>query len=131
MCIRDSSHTELTYSILDQDNIARGHTAYYLKWSDEALQDGGRAYFDAGKQTLATIPAQAQSLRSQAISLAAKAEKAFASWDFVDAVFAAQGSYRAAAAYRDLARGLPAGTTELERGTKKVGADACPSAKVK
>jgi len=125
------SHTELTYSILDQDNIARGHTAYYLKWSDEALQDGGRVYYDSGKQTLASIPAQAQSLRSQAISLAAKAEKAFASWDFVDAVFAAQGSFRAAAAYRDLARGLPAGTTELERGTKKAGADACPSAKVK
>ena len=123
------SHTELTYSILDQDNIARGHTAYYLKWSDEALQDAGRAYYDAGKQTLASIPADAQSLRSQAISMAQKAEQAFASWDFVNAVFAAQASYRAAAAYRDLARGLPPGTTELERGTKKTGAEACPSAK--
>jgi hypothetical protein len=47
----------------------------------------------------------------------------------VNAVFAAQAAYRAAAAYRDLARGLPPGTTELERGTKKTGAESCPSAK--
>jgi hypothetical protein len=46
-----------------------------------------------------------------------------------DAVFASQAAYRAAAAYRDLARGLPPGTTELERGTKKTGAESCPSAK--
>lgn len=106
-----------------------GTSAYYLKWADEALQDGGRAYYDSGKQTLASIPPEAQSLRSQAISLSAKAENAFASFDFVNAVFAAQASYRAAAAYRDLARGLPPGTTELERGTKKTGASSCPSAK--
>ena len=31
------SHTELVYSILDQENIARGHAAYYLKWADQAL----------------------------------------------------------------------------------------------
>ena len=36
------SHTELIYSILDQENIARGHTAYYLKWADEALVRGRR-----------------------------------------------------------------------------------------
>ncbi|HXH35705.1 MAG TPA: hypothetical protein VNJ54_15085, partial [Plantibacter sp.] len=34
------SHTELVYSILDQENIARGHSAYYLKWTDEALSQG-------------------------------------------------------------------------------------------
>ena len=34
-----------------------------------------------------------------------------------------------AAAYRDIALGLPAGTTELEKGTKKEGASACQSAK--
>jgi hypothetical protein len=123
------SHTELTYNILDQDNIARGHTAYYLKWTDEAIQDGGRAYYDAGKQTLASIPSEALSLRSEALNMAAKAEAAFAKWDFVSAVFASQAAYRAAAAYRDMARGLPPGTTELERGTKKTGAEACPSAK--
>ena len=61
--------------------------------------------------------------------MAATAEKAFASWDFVSAVFGSQAAYRAAAAYRDLARGLPPGTTELERGTKKTGAENCPSAK--
>jgi hypothetical protein len=123
------SHTELTYNILDQDNIARGHSAYYLRWTDEAIQDGGRAYYDAGKQTLADIPAEALSLRSEAFNMAAKAEAAFAKWDFVNAVFASQAAYRAAAAYRDLARGLPPGTTELERGTKKTGAESCPSAK--
>jgi hypothetical protein len=123
------SHTELTYNILDQDNIARGHSAYYLRWTDEAIQDGGRAYYDAGKQTLADIPAGALSLRSEAFNMAAKAEAAFAKWDFVSAVFASQAGYRAAAAYRDLARGLPPGTTELERGTKKTGAESCPSAK--
>jgi hypothetical protein len=123
------SHTELTYNILDQDNIARGHSAYYLKWTDEAIQDGGRAYYDSGKQTLADIPAEALSLRSEAFNMAAKAEAAFAKWDFVSAVFASQAAYRAAAAYRDLARGLPPGTTELERGTKKTAAASCPSAK--
>ena len=38
------SHTELVYSILDQENIARGHAAYYLKWADQALSEGGEAY---------------------------------------------------------------------------------------
>jgi hypothetical protein len=70
--------TELTYNILDQDNIARGHSAYYLKWTDEAIQDGGRAYYDAGKQTLEDIPAEALSLRSEAFNQAAKAEAAVA-----------------------------------------------------
>jgi hypothetical protein len=69
------------------------------------------------------------SLRSEALNMAAKAEAAFGKWDFVSAVFASPAAYRAAAAYRDLARGLPPGTTELERGTKKTGAEACPSAK--
>ena len=41
---------------------------------------------------------------------------------------AAQKAFRAAAAYRDLALGLPLGTTELEKGTKKEGAEACASA---
>ena len=50
--------------------------------------------------------------------MAAKAEAAFGKWDFVSAVFVSQAAYRAAAAHRDLARGLPPGTTELERGTK-------------
>src|ERR687895_1063627 len=84
------SHTELVYSILDQENIARGHAAYYLKWTDEAIQDGGRGFYDAGKQTLADIPAEALSLRSEALNMAAKAEAAFAKWDFVNAVFASQ-----------------------------------------
>jgi hypothetical protein len=75
------------------------------------------------------LPANAARLRQEAISSAAKAETLFAKFDFVNATFAAQKAYRAAAAYRDLALGLPAGTTELQRGTKKEGASACPSAK--
>ena len=61
--------------------------------------------------------------------LAAKAEAASAKWDFVSAVFGSQAAYRVAAAYRDLAGELPPGTTELERGTKKTGAESCPSAR--
>jgi hypothetical protein len=123
------SHTELVYSILDQENIARGHAAYYLKWTDEALADGGQAYFDAGITTVGQLPSAAARLRTRAINQAKAAETAFAKFDFVGATFAAQKAWRAAAAYRDLARGLEPGTTELEKGTKKAGASACVSAK--
>ena len=36
------------YSILDQETIARGHLAYYLKWTREALAEGGDAYAAQG-----------------------------------------------------------------------------------
>jgi hypothetical protein len=123
------SHTELIYSILDQENIARGHAAYYLKWADEALADGGQAYFDAGVTTLSQLPATAARLRTKAINASKDAEAKFAKFDFVNATFAAQRAWRAAAAYRDLARGLAPGTSELEKGTRKAGAQACASAK--
>jgi hypothetical protein len=123
------SHTELVYSILDQENIARGHAAYYLKWTDEALADGGNAYFDAGITTVGQLATAAARLRTKAINQAKAAETAFSKFDFVAATFAAQKAWRAAAAYRDLARGLAPGTTELEKGTKKDGASACASAK--
>jgi hypothetical protein len=119
---------ELTYSILDQENIARGHTTYYLKWADESLQEGGRAYYDKGLTTLNQLPADAASYRSQAISMSKRAEKLFAQFDFVNAAITAQAAYRASAHYRDLALGLAPGTSELERGTAKAGASACPSA---
>jgi hypothetical protein len=119
---------ELTYSILDQENIARGHSAYYLKWADEALQEGGRAYYDKGTTTLNLLPADAASFRSQAINLSNKAAKLFASFDFVNAAYAAQAAWRAAANYRDIALSLAPGTSELQRGTAKAGADSCPSA---
>jgi hypothetical protein len=122
------SHTELVYSILDQESIARGHAAYYLKWTDEALADGGQAYYDAGKTTVGGLPADAARLRKEAIDAAAKAEKLFTRFDFVNATFAAQRAWRAAAAYRDLARGLTPGTSELQKGTKLEGAASCPSA---
>ena len=123
------SHTELVYSILDQENMARGHAAYYLKWSDEALADAGEAYAAAGVTTLAQLPAAAARLRTRAVNASKDAESRFAKFDFVQATFAAQRAWRAAAAFRDLARGLAPGTTELEKGTKKEGASACASAK--
>ena len=123
------SHTELVYSILDQENIARGHAAYYLKWADQALSEGGEAYAARAVTQVSLLPADAARLRQEAISAQAKAEAFFAKFDFVNSTFAAQKAFRAAAAYRDLALGLPAGTTELEKGTKKEGAEACASAK--
>jgi hypothetical protein len=123
------SHTELVYSILDQENIARGHAAYYLKWSDQALSEAGDAYAAKGTTLVSQLPADAARLRQEAISNAARAETLFAKFDFVNATFAAQKAWRAAAAYRDLALGLAPGTSELQKGTKKEGASACPSAK--
>jgi hypothetical protein len=123
------SHTELVYSILDQENIARGHTAYYLKWTDEALSQGGEAFASRGVTDLALLPADAARLRKDAIAGSAKAEALFAKYDFVNAVFAAQKAWRAAAAYRDIALQLAPGTSELEKGTRKTGAEGCVSAK--
>ena len=121
------SHTELVYSILDQESIARGHAAYYLKWADEALAEGGEAYFAAGRTTVGSLPSKARGLRGDAISAMAKAELAFARFDFVRATFSGQLAWRKAAAYRDLALGLAPGTSELQKGTKKEGASGCPS----
>jgi hypothetical protein len=121
------SHTELVYSILDQESIARGHAAYYLKWADEALAEAGDAYFGAGKTTVSSLPSKARTLRSDAISAIAKAELAFSRFDFVRSTFSAQLAWRKAAAYRDLALGLAPGTSELGKGTKKEGASGCPS----
>lgn len=123
------SHTELVYSILDQESIARGHASYYLKWSDEALSQGGEAYAANGITQISQLPAKAARLRREAISNSARAETLFARFDFVNSTFAAQKAWRSAAAYRDLALGLPPGSSELAKGTKKEGASACPSAK--
>lgn len=123
------SHTELVYSILDQESIARGHAAYYLKWADEALAEAGEAYFAAGKTTLGALPSKARALRADSISAMAKAEQAFARFDFVASTFSAQAAWRKAAAFRDLALGLAPGTSELEKGTEKEGASGCPSSK--
>ena len=123
------SHTELVYSILDQENIARGHAAYYLKWADEALAEGGEAFASRGVTQIALLPRDAARLRKQSIDAQAKAEKAFARFDFVNATFAAQTAWRAAAAYRDIAMGLEPGTSELEKGTRRKALRACPSAK--
>ncbi|HUP33261.1 MAG TPA: hypothetical protein VM184_09540 [Gaiellaceae bacterium] len=123
------SHTELVYSILDQENIARGHAAYYLKWTDQALSEGGEAYAARGITQISQLPKDAARLRKEALSASAKAEGLFAKFDFVNATFSAQKAWRAAAAYRDLALGLAPGTSELEKGTRKEGAESCPSSK--
>ena len=122
------SHTELVYSILDQESIARGHAAYYLKWADEALAEAGDAYFAAGKTTVGSLPSKSRRLRADAISAITKAETSFERFDFVRATFAAQTAWRKAAAFRDLALALEPGSTEIAKGTKAAGASSCTSA---
>jgi hypothetical protein len=119
---------QMTYSILDQENIARGHLAYYLKWTREALKEGGDAFAAKGVATTDLLSAAAQRRRQNAIDRLAKAQTLFAGFDFVNATFAAQKAWIAAAGYRDLALGLPPGTTEAAHGTKILDASACPSA---
>jgi hypothetical protein len=87
---------ELIYSILDQENIARGHAAYYLKWADEALSDGGVAYASRGVTQVSLLPAKPARLRQEAIDNSKPAETLFARFDFVNATFAAQKAWRSA-----------------------------------
>src|SRR5918999_825058 len=69
------SHTELVYSILDQENIARGHSAYYLLWADEALTEAGEAHAEAGRTTVGQLTAEQRRLRSTAVDAMTKAEE--------------------------------------------------------
>jgi hypothetical protein len=119
---------QLTYSVLDQENIARGHLAYYLKWTNEALKEGGDAFAARGLMTVDQLSAAAQKKRQTALDSTAKAQQLFAGFDFVNATFAAQKAWRAAAGYRDLALQLAPGTTELQHGTRVSDPSACPSA---
>jgi hypothetical protein len=59
------SHTELVYSILDQESVARGHAAYYLKWTNEALTDGVEASCRSGTTTVGALPGTAAKLRKR------------------------------------------------------------------
>jgi hypothetical protein len=119
---------QLNYGVLDQENIARGHSAYYLTWANEALADAGNAYNASGKTLVSQLPALDQKLRKNAIASMTAARQNFAGFDFIAAAFAAQKAWRAAAALRDDALGLAPGTTELAKGTKLAGAASCPSA---
>jgi hypothetical protein len=119
---------QLSYSILDQETIARGHLAYYLKWTNEALKAGGDAFAARGLTTIGQLPAAAQRRRANALNALAKAQRLFAGFDFVNATFAAQKAWIAAAGYADLALNLAPGTTEIQHGTRVAGASACPSA---
>jgi hypothetical protein len=111
------SHTETVYSILDQETIARGHLAYYLRWTEEALAEAGLALHAAGTTTLDQLDPDVRALRDQAVAAAARARELFAAFDFVAATFAAQAAWGAAAEYHDHAHGNPVGSQELLRGT--------------
>jgi hypothetical protein len=123
------AYDQLQYAILDQENIARGHLAYYLKWTREALAEAGDAFVASGTTTTTKLSDKARKLRQTALDSMAKAQSLFAGFDFVNATFAAQAAWRAAAAYRDIALKLMPGTTELQHGTQASGASSCPSAK--
>jgi hypothetical protein len=114
--------------LLDQETIARGHLAYYLKWTNEALKTGGDAFAAKGLTTTDQLSTAAQRRRQKAIDGIAKAQTLFAGFDFVKATFAAQAAWIAAAGYQDLAQDKAPGTTEIEHGTAVAGASACPSA---
>src|SRR5262249_14432782 len=119
---------QMQYSILDQENIAQGHLAYYLKWTREALAQAGNAFIAKGKTTTDLLPDTARADRQAALQNMATAQTLFSRFDFVNATFAAQKAWRAAAAYRDLALVLKPGTTEMNHGTNVTGAASCPSA---
>ena len=84
--------------MLDQENIARGHLAYYLKWTRETLEEAGDAFVAKGITTTDKLPGSARTNRRTAIDSLASAQKLFAGYDFVNATFAAQKAWRAAAA---------------------------------
>ena len=110
------SHTELVYSILDQENIARGHAAYYLKWSDQALPTAATRSLPRRTQVVLLPEAAGCARRRSTIEAGRDALRQF---DFVKATFAAQKAFRAAAAYRDLALGLAPGTTSSRRAPRR------------
>lgn len=125
------SHVETAYSILDQESIARGHLAYYLQWAGEALEATGQALYDRGTTTTAGLHPWVAALRDISIRSIAEAETLFSSFRFVDATFAAQRAWLAAATYRDLALDLEPGTSQLEKGTQlgtnaEVDGASCP-----
>jgi hypothetical protein len=84
-------------------------------------RQGGEAYASRGVTQVSLLPADAARLCKEAIDGQKKAETVFARFGFVNATFAAQKVFRAAAAYRDLALGLPPGATELQSETFESG----------
>jgi hypothetical protein len=117
------SHVELQYGILDQESIARGHTSYYLLWTDEALALAGVAFGKDGIKSPEELPADLQALRATAIKQNARAEQLFANFEFVEATFAGQAAWEAAADLLDAALDVEPGTTEFEKATA-LGLDA-------
>lgn len=117
------SHVETVYSILDQESIARGHLSFYLQWAYEALEETGAQLIAGGTTTVGQLDPEAATQRQTALERAERAQALFADFQFVEATFAAQDAWEAAATYRDLALDLEPGTTQVERGTQ-LGTDA-------
>lgn len=113
------SHDELTYSVLDQESIARGHTSYYLSWTDEALSAAGAQLQADGTTSLSDLDDELAALRATAIAKSTEAEQLFADFRFVDATFAAQAAWEAAAEFNDRALGNPVGSAEMGKNTTK------------
>jgi hypothetical protein len=119
---------QLTYSILDQETIARGHLAYYLMWTREALKASDEAFTAKGITSTTQLSTAAARRRQKALDRMADAKAAFANFDFVNATFAAQAAWIAAAGYEDLALDRAPGTTEANHGTNVSNPSACLSA---
>jgi hypothetical protein len=117
------SHVETTYSILDQESIARGHLSFYLQWAFEALEEAGAQLVADGITTVDQLEPEVAQHRRVAVARAAQAQSLFAGFTFVEATFAAQDAWQAAAAYRDAALDLEPGASELAKGTQ-LGSDA-------
>ena len=65
--------------MLDQENIARGHLAYYLKWTREALAEAGQRYAAKGITTVEQAPVEVQQRnRKTAVDSMASAQTLFA-----------------------------------------------------
>lgn len=112
------SHEEMAYSILDQETIARGHTAYYLSWTDEVLQEVGLALLEDGIETVGELSPELVELRETAIEQSELAEEHFAAFDFIEATYAAQRAWLAASSFADQALEKEPGTTEAEYGSR-------------
>ena len=130
------SHVETPYSILDQETIARGHLAYYLQWTFEALERSGAAVDrqrrrDPGRAAAGGGRAQ----RTLALQRSSEAQAQFADFDFVRATFSAQEAWRAAAAYADarLRPGVghdPAGAWHPERDGRRARRRRLPTGRI-
>jgi hypothetical protein len=102
---------DLGRSVVEATSYGFEHSAYYLKWANEALAEAGAAFTQKGLTTVGQLSARDQR-HSSAITSMNTARTKFAAFDFIGAAFAAQKAWRSAAALRDDGLGLAHGTTE-------------------